>query len=784
MMNTINDKIDVDEIGEPTNMQSITSPISRSAILHVPRTPETKEGVNYKYVSRWNENSTVLTYDSGNTIHKNSSFEMLPDTHGTLIDDEVFSGATNIKLELEIEKLEERLKLAESEKVEQYERMKAMEAHHEQVQQEIKYSNDIVNAKKNEIDTEKHIIAIASRSAGHYQFELKSHKQGLFQAKELFNTCKHQTFKTEEEIKLLQTTLNWSTEGLNKWAHALAKKDSDFVFLQKHSKLDNTKIEVLNMHIEKLNTSILRDSTQVNNRTTELQAAELDLDAIEGNFNKLHADRTLLVNQWRDTIQNMEQRDSEIQKAAMKQGKSKTMKYQQNIQLLEEKSKTELLSASIVPLKKMIMDLGKDILMKNDALGNTKSVQTALSGELTSCIGDYESLLVSNKTAKEENDISKKTIEQRCDQIIASKARLEEGKSNFKEQKESVMSDEVEAKQREKMLHQKNSVLKRTENELNVLKQDVFNEEHQFHRVLENEAMKIMLINNLQSTKRNQKDAIQLLSKDIKCQEEKLHNADYVLHQVKCKVDRGLGVRSTDEKMQLLQTIIDCEAMHKNLLKESNCVMQQIQKVTKEGTMWMSSYNEEMKIEQDIKEAQTEALLDIYSNERSAKSLEHDINESVMENDRLSLDVKTLRERLCALMHNTCILKKCLEGIDQSAKEEYIRVCAAGTSKNSFIKTADSECSKNIKFLNEKKAEVKRIQMRCDGLSASKILQSSNEFDSVQAAEHRQAELLKEGDITFLKKQELEEQIVSTQHLLQKIQRKNTQYRSSLLKSK
>ena len=93
--------------------------------------------------------------------------------------------------------------------------------------------------------------------------------------------------------------------------------------ISRYTKIDDTKLKELNLTIERLSKEVEERKRALAQEITETQAAQIELDKTAEDFRNLDKERSALIKQWEEAIENMRKRDKMIQETGEKfaQGK-------------------------------------------------------------------------------------------------------------------------------------------------------------------------------------------------------------------------------------------------------------------------------------------------------------------------------------------------------------------------------------------------------------------------------------------------------------------------------
>ncbi len=284
---------------------------------------QTSEG----YRSKWSssEMNGQAVYDED---YYDNTAESIQDTgsDASIADDSVidfddlpdFADEECKELSRQIKILEKKRDDAAKHTQEHRDRVTLMKGHLNNVRQEIVHTNGLLAAKQKEIDTEKHLIALADREKAAILSEIRYTTETIREGKDKMRNLQSQIYLANEELDKLKLSLNWNQEELEQWATAAAKQESDNLALQKFQRADEVKIKDLTLKLENLTKLSVEKQAELENEKTETQSKHLEIDRVTKLFKANHEERRQLVQQWQKTVDAMKERDQEIDKVSVK----------------------------------------------------------------------------------------------------------------------------------------------------------------------------------------------------------------------------------------------------------------------------------------------------------------------------------------------------------------------------------------------------------------------------------------------------------------------------------
>lgn len=227
-----------------------------------------------------------------------------------------FADEASKALHREIKLLEQRRDGAASLTRSHRERIGVIHDHLRSIRQEVDHTNSLVAAKKSEVDTEEHLLSLSQRELGQSLRGTSSLEHDNATLQKNNKSVQSQIKVAEDELEKLRTDLNWNQEELEQWATAATKKEEESLALQKYTLSDELKIKDLTLTIEDLTKMSVEKKTLLENEVTETRSNQTELEKMAERFKSRHDERRQLIQQWKDTIDSMNNRDQTINELA------------------------------------------------------------------------------------------------------------------------------------------------------------------------------------------------------------------------------------------------------------------------------------------------------------------------------------------------------------------------------------------------------------------------------------------------------------------------------------
>ena len=257
-----------------------------------------------------------------------------------------FADDSSRALYREIRLLEQKRDEASSATRSNKERIGIIEDHLQNIRSEIDHSNSLVAAKKDELDAEDRLLSLSRRETSQVERDASSLEGEFANQKNLIRALESQASAQQDELDKLRMDLNWNQEELEQYATATAKKEEETLALNRYTLQDELKIKELTLSIEDLTKLSLAKKSMLENEITETRSNQNELEKLNDRFKSRHDDRRQLINQWKDTIESMKNRDAMVNELANQYAGYSEKEDKRKQSLYSNREDYELLEAS------------------------------------------------------------------------------------------------------------------------------------------------------------------------------------------------------------------------------------------------------------------------------------------------------------------------------------------------------------------------------------------------------------------------------------------------------
>ncbi|KAL9190836.1 hypothetical protein ACHAXT_000542 [Thalassiosira profunda] len=736
------------------------------------------------YVPRWARSSKPNS-DGGDDDDDLSASE---DAFSPTAELPPFADEESKALHREIKLLEQRRDAAASSTRSHKERIGIINDHLSSIRQEIDHTNSLVAAKKNEVDAEEHLLSLSQRELGQSVRDASGIDSGAVTAQKSINSVQSQIKAAEDDLEKLRTDLNWNQEELEQWATAASKKEEESLALQKYALADELKIKELALTIEDLTKMSVEKKTLLENEVTETKSNQTELEKLADRFKSRHDERRQLIQQWKDTIESMNDRDQAINELAGQYAGYAEKEDETKRSLYLNRNQFKLLENERDDSRQEVDDKERYLQAKRQDLSSIQGNEQSLKDEVGSIQRENAMVAaaVSNRTAERKR--AQDGLEQKKEHAVELAKQLGDAKGKLASQKLDTSSKERLAESIEKTLASREKELVQAEKNITSLKNKMYKDSQRLAGLRKQEADLIADIHGAQANIRNFSSKANELETKRTRQQELLYNADFQLQQMEKKIARGLGERSNEEQDKLQSQIetleVDLEAERQKKL----LLVQQQRKLHAELRAWKRKHEASGSKHAETVQRIEDIGLEIFACEQSLKEMVAKKDEALVSHDVTLLDVRRLRDSLRSLLEEVFSMKQRHADTSASMQDKKDEKSSANDAKSAQLRASKEERHKSAVQLGKLKVAVDKTKSKYDmisGINASKGEgegYESPELKLILAAQKR-AELLQEGDAldeTIVRK---EKEVKSMKKTLSQLKQRNSSFRSSFTRA-
>ncbi|XP_069829905.1 coiled-coil domain-containing protein 39 isoform X1 [Dendropsophus ebraccatus] len=696
------------------------------------------------------------------------------------------ANAENKALEDELQrKQKEKMNLTNMIK-EMEDRIQAMSDHLRNVRQELNYTQSLCRAREKEIESEEHFKTLAEREIGRLKQEIHRLENELVSLREKKNSQENSIFKATEKLENLKCQLNWDQQALETWLEESARKDEDAVAIQKYAQKDEGKIKELSLHIERLTVESNHKRKLLDNEMTETITTQIELDKAAEDFRTAHSERQQLIQQWENTIDQMQKRDREIDQCTLQLAQIKQeLREKENV----IKEKIQFLNSEIENNKeyeKKISNVERKAAKLRQDYQEQESIRSQLQDELDTLKGTVDRTATELEVLRIQVNNLKKDVRKKNERLSQAKDYNEGLAVKLKLVTDSALSMEERAQRIDEMLKEQETTVKDLEAQLKQIREQHFKKSQELHEHKTKERHMISEINGSQVSLRNLNSQLQKLDLHALKQQGIIYNQDFQIQQLERRLARLKGEVNTDEKHALETKVSDLSKMfderkaalnllnsqHKKLQADVRNIKRELEKTGQEKENLISKM-EELKLFNNM-------------SDKALKKLRTSKQEFMVDDNILKLEIKRLRDMLHNKADDVFSLEKRKLQLEAAMKERTQEISIHKEMLKSQIRLADQERQTISQELHERIAKVDKMRKRFEIITVAMMPPEGEEEKSqayyiIKAAQEKE-ELQRVGDELDAKIRKAEKEISALENTLQVINGCNNSYRKSFNK--
>lgn len=664
-------------------------------------------------------------------------------------------------------------------------RVKVMTEHLVNVQQELVNTQQLLDAKKHEVDTEEHMKALTNRQLGRLQAEQIRLQKLMDDTQDQVNGFSNELMRGNEKLDQLKLEMNWSQEELEQWAIAARQKEEDEMTLEKYRRADDSKVRELTLAIEKLTFENSQKKKELADQVTETQAKQIEMDKTAALFRQLHEDRRKLIQQWEDAVGSMQSRDKQLenlgedyatnlQRKQTKEGRMKDKK-----KLYEEvTNENEKMEQNISQTDRQLVRVRLDHMNVKGELTGFKDEVDVLRNQLGAC--EIEKIKTKNHLEQLQ-----KSLEARKNKYQTMHNNLSMNQKALQDAIETTKDKDAKSAEAEGQRTQMLNNLKTVEKETKEAKENLYKESQELYRLRADEATTLGEISGAQSAIKNLQFQISRLDQERGRQQELLYAVDFQSQLMQRKVARVSGERTVEEKDEFNKKVEQLDRQMDEQKSLHAILSAQIKKQDAElknagrALVGLKKDNEGMKSTMEELELQNTIVNRTVSNTVKEKE------EALMQHDILRLELKRLRQQLTNKSENLYGLENRKQQLHISMEEREKEVEVHTEVLNAQLRAAQEERHKAAIELAERKQKIYNLKMKYENVM-NKVKKEEGEEQQSQAhyvikAAQEKEELQRKGDELDDKIRRAEREIRALENTLGHLVTRNTKYKENFV---
>ncbi|CAF0852507.1 unnamed protein product [Rotaria sp. Silwood1] len=696
--------------------------------------------------------------------------------------------AENRNLESKIETKQRRFQSTQNELDDNVTKVHMLEDHLKNVQDELATTQKLFTARKNEVETEEHMKMLNEREIGRLKQDILRLENEITNIKDRKSTLADEVFRANQLFDEMKAQMKWDQQALEAWLEESAQKDEDVMALMKYTRQDEAKVKELMFKVERMTEESNKKKRAVEGEIMDTTSLQVELDKTASNFRHAHHHRQELIKRWEDIIEQMHQRDRDIDLLAAQLVKIKAEARSVEEQIIEKREfydneqrnnnerqlQMSMAERQAAKLRTQYEDAEKNrLLYENELSGLRRVVKRtekdkenayALLGQMKKQLTDRRQYL-DDVTARKRDLIEKKR------EILDTKYTAEEKANKM----DKLYLDEQE---REMKL---NSELKLLSERMYKITQDIFDFKAKEKNLEADINGSFVTLNNLQA-KTNKLDHEALK------QQEVLYHQDFEIQSLERRINRMQGEKSTEEQAMLERKISELQTELQRKRDDHTMLNTQTKQVEEEKRRLQKNLKE-IREDKETEQMKIEELeLHADNAQRLIKKLTDEKENLLVEEHLMRIELKRLRTLLNSKADNVMNLETRRLQLQTAIKERRSEISIHQSTLRQQLRDEEGKTNEISAQLHDRITKIEKLKKRYEIVNISMAPpegvseeETSQTYYVIKAAQEKE-ELQREGDELDAKNRKAEQELLALQNTLRIINSGNNQTKQSFKK--
>nr|XP_061794919.1 coiled-coil domain-containing protein 39-like [Nerophis lumbriciformis] len=657
------------------------------------------------------------------------------------------------------------------------------------VKAELENMEALCQAKDREAHLESHLTAVTQREIGHLAQENARMENELRSLAERQSGLENDIFKAKQKLEHFREQMDWDRRAMDSFLEESARKDDDTMAIIKYSQQDEQRIKSLTLAIERTTLEANKKRKVLDMEMTENLSAQIALEKTTEHLRETHRESEKIIQRWENTVQQMKQRDADLQQWALKLAESnqairkrndslREMKHLHDSQMNDNKEKERKLNAAnrqAAKLKQILQEKEKNYMEMQDELKSCKTSldSTTASVESTKThISRLKEQIVKNQTKLQQSSAQNSALEEKLTAVT-----------------QNASSEKEKAAQMEQFLTDEEQAIKELDVQLRDCRDELFRYKQQV------DALKRMEKDSLAQELRS-KSTIGSLERELRKQEKYLirqqkimSEKDFQIIFLEKKLARLQGVDDSDEKEMFQAKISEMTKTLDERMKLSGEIIDRIDE-TESEIRYLKKENDKSASEKKTLYHKVEEMKLINNNiEKELKRLSLNKQEQMVEQNIFKLEVKRKRDLLFNKANSVVSLEKRQLNVKKIIQERQEEIRIYNHMLNQELKTTEQERQRISTELNGKMSKIDVMKKHFEVVTFSMTGEDEEDVVKCQAryiakAALERAELIQHGEHLTgkIRKAEEENKALENSTLLFNIS--NSQFHTAVNKAK
>ncbi|CAF1004535.1 unnamed protein product [Adineta steineri] len=696
--------------------------------------------------------------------------------------------AENRNLETKIESKQRDIQSKQSDIDENVTKIHMLEDHLKNVQDELGTTQRLHNARKHEVQTEEHMKMLNEREMGRLRQDIIRVENEITNIKDRKSGLADEVFRVTQQLDEMKAQIKWDQQALEAWLEESAQKDEDVMALMKYTRQDEAKVKELLLKVERMTDENNKKKRAVESEVMDTTSLQVELDKTASNFRRSHVQRQDLLKRWEEIIEQMHQRDRDIDLLAAKLVKIKAEARSVEEQIIEKREfynneqrnnnerqlQMSMAERQAAKLRTQYDDAERSrVLYENELSGLRRVVKrTEKDKEAAYAIlSQMKKQLTDRRQYLEDVNVRKHELIDKKREILDTKYTAEEKANKM----DKLYLDEQE---REQAL---NSQLKFLSERMFKITQEVFDFKAKEKNLEADTSGSVVTLTNLQiKTQRLDHEALK--------QQEVLYHQDFEIQSLERRINRMQGEKSTEEQAALERKISELEGDLQRK-RDDYAMLNDQRKKIEEETRRLTKHISEIDRDRTNETKKLEEL-DLHADnaQRLIRKLNDEKENLLVDEHLMRIEIKRLRSLLNSKSDNVMDLETRRLQLQTAIKERRSEIAIHQSTLRQQLRDEEGRKGEVSAQLHDRIAKIEKLKKRYEIVNismappeGSQEEETSQTYYVIKAAQEKE-ELQRAGDELDAKNRKAEQELLALQNTLRVINSGNSQTKQSFKK--